>query len=251
MDETADGYSASHAEFYDTALVAEDRDDIDYYVERAVDVDGPVLEMACGTGRIYLELLHAGVDADGFDLSTGALDVLRSNADAEGQEPTVWRADMTDFTVDRSYDLVICPFNAIQHLPTVDDQLAAFESVHDALGPGGEFVFDVFVPSFDVICENYGEWETSTREFRGEKHQVRTRTRFVDEVEQQFAVETEATAPNGEIAFSEEFHLKMLPKREGELLARLSPFDDWAVTGDFTEDPIEDGDSVQVWSLRK
>lgn len=251
MNGSDDSYRTERARFYDEQLRETDRRDVAYYRELATAVDGPVLEAACGTGRISLELLAAGVDVDGFDLSPDALAILRENAAERGLDPSVWTAALTDFGVDREYGLVTCPFNAIQHLRTVDDQLAALESVHDALESGGRFVFDTFVPSFDVICETYGEWQTRTVTHRGAEHELRTRTRLVDEVEQHFEVETVLSDPAGDVVFSETDRLSMLPKQHVELLARLSPFADWAVTGDFTDEAITDGDTIQVWELTR
>jgi len=248
---TDSGYSADHAAYYDAVVADGDREDVAFYRERALAADGPVLELACGTGRVTLPLLRAGVDVDGIDLSADALALLREKAVAESLDPTVWQADMTEFAVDREYSLVVCPFNTVQHLLTIEDQLAALERVHDALEPGGAFVFDVFVPSFDVICDRYGAWQTHEREYRGVTHEVRTRSRLVDEVEQYFAVEIEVYAPDGEQVVGDEFRLKLLPKREIELLARLSPFAEWEVAGGFERDAIADGDGTQVWTLRK
>jgi hypothetical protein len=80
---------------------------------------------------------------------------------------------------------------------------------------------------------------------------LRTRTELVDEVEQVFTVRTELSGPDGEDVFAEQHRLKMLPKREIELLARLSPFESWSVTSNFGDAPLEDGDAVQVWTLEK
>ena len=245
------GYEGEHAQFYDALPVLAERGDTDFYVDRAKEIDGPVLEMACGTGRIYLDLLEAGVDADGFDASADALARLREKAVDRDLDPTVWQADMAGFAVDRRYELLICPFNTFQHLLTVADQLAALESVYDALAPGGAFVFDVFVPGFDVICEEYGEWSTTEVDYRDEAHEYRERSRVVDEVAQQFRFESELRAADGEVVFSIGHDLTMLPTREVELLARCSPFEDWSVQGDFEGRPLRDGDSTQVWTLRK
>lgn len=251
MSDPDRGYTAGHARLYDALTATGDRDDSPFYLDLAREVEGPVLELACGTGRIYLDLLEAGIDADGFDRSPDALAVLQERAAERGLDPTVWQADMIDFAVDREFDLVICPFNALQHLLEVEDQLAALRSIHLALAPGGKFVFDVFVPGFDVICESYGEWETKTVEYRGREYEVRNRARITDEVAQQFAVEVEGIGRDGGQVLRVEHQLKMLPKREVELLARLSPFEEWTITGDFSDEPIRDGDSVQVWSLSK
>jgi SAM-dependent methyltransferase len=162
------GYEGEHAPFYDALRVLAESDGTEFYVGRAQRVEGSVLEIACGTGRIYLDLLANGVDADGFDASAGALARLREKATDRGLEPSVWQADMAHFEGDRVYELVICPFNTVQHLLTVEDQLGALQSVYDALAPGGAFVFDVFVPGFEVICEEYDEWSTTEVDYRGD-----------------------------------------------------------------------------------
>jgi len=251
MDGPDHGYYGERVRFYDAQMADADRGDVAFYRDRALTADGPALELACGTGRVYLELLRAGVDADGFDVSADALALLREKAAADGVDPSVWQADMTEFDVDRTYALVYRPFNAIQHLRTVEGQTSALRRIHDALAPGGEFVFDAFVPGFDVICEEYGEWQDDTVEFRGEPHQFRTRTRIADEVEQEIVVENELSDADGERVFAEDHRLKLLPKREVEQLARRSPFDEWHVAGGFDGTPIEDGDETQVWTLRK
>ncbi|MCU4799832.1 class I SAM-dependent methyltransferase [Halobacteria archaeon HArc-gm2] len=245
-----DTYRGDAAQFYDQQVSVFDRDDAAFYRDRAKSVDGPVLELACGTGRVYLELLRAGIDVDGIDLSEDVLEVLREKADDEGLDPSVWQADMADFAVDREYDLIYCPFNSVQHLLTVDDQLGALTSVYEALSPGGQFVFDVFVPDFDLICEEYGEWQIHDVEYEGDPHTFRTRTQITDEVEQRFSVENELHRDD-ELVFEERLQLTLLPKREFELLARLSPFDSWDVAGGFDGEPIEDSDSVQVWTMQK
>lgn len=238
-------------EFYHERTVAADREDVDYYLSLATDVAGPVLEMACGTGRVTLPLLAAGVDVDGFDRSAGALAVLRRRADEQGLDPSVWQADMRHFGTDRPYDLVICPFNTVQHLRTIDEQLQALEVVYGALQRGGRLCFDVFVPSFEQICEAYGTWQRDSVEFRGEAHTFRTRTTIADEVEQSIRVERELLDPDGERMFQDSFELTLLPKPRVELLAQLSPFEEWTVTGNYADRPLRDGDDVQVWTLRK
>jgi SAM-dependent methyltransferase len=247
-----DSYLQSdHARVYDRRMAESERGDVAYYRERATAANGPVLEVACGTGRIYLELLAAGVDADGIDVTEPALSVLREKAAERGLDPSIRQADMESFSVDRTYDLVICPFNALQHAATIDDLLAVLSSAHDALAPGGEFVFDVFVPSFDVICEEYGEWTTEEVTYEGKRHEFRERATVVDEVEQRIQVENELRDPEGETVFSVDHRLSMLPKRTVELLARQSPFAEWRVTGGFTDEPLTDGDTVQVWTLQR
>ena len=60
-------------DFYD--IMCEGLDyGIDFYVGLAREAKGPVLDIACGTGRILLPVLQAGADADGLDLFQPMLD---------------------------------------------------------------------------------------------------------------------------------------------------------------------------------
>lgn len=238
------------AELYDLQC-DEPRGDVAFYRDLARRAHGPTLELACGTGRIYLELLTAGVDADGVDLDAERLERLRERAAARDLEPSVRQGDMTAFEPDRTYDLVVCPFNAVQHARTVEDQRALFTRAFDALAPGGRFVFDTFVPSFAVIRERYGEWEEETVEYEDRPYTVRSRTQVVDEVAQLFGVETVVESPAGERLHEESHRLSMLPKQQVELLAADSSFDSWSVAGGFDGEPLADGDAVQVWTLER
>lgn len=251
MSDSGGSYPDDWAPYYEAHLAEFDREDVAFYRDRATAADGPVLEMACGTGRIYLDVLGAGVDVDGFDASEGSLSLLREQAAEQGLEPSVWQADMRSFEVERRYDLVYCPFNAVQHLHGIDDQLAALEAVYDALAPGGTFVFDVFVPSFEVICGTYDAWQTTTFTLEGTTHEHRSRSRIVDEVAQLVSVEQEVRDPAGEVVAETTHRIKLLPKREVELLVRKSPFESWWATGDFEAEPLADGHTAQVWELER
>ena len=50
---------------------------LDFYVALARKASGQVLDIACGTGRILLPCLQAGVDIEGLDLFEPILKTLR------------------------------------------------------------------------------------------------------------------------------------------------------------------------------
>lgn len=245
----ATDYFDETAEFYDAYYEQRDIGDVEFYVDRALQADGPVLEVACGTGRVYLELLEAGVDVDGFDGAQEMLSVLRNRAESQDLDPTVWQGDMRSFEVDRAYDLVIVPFRAFLHLTTIEEQLAALERLHEAVGPSGEVIIAFFVPNFDVICDTYGEWQESSVQVDGVEYTIRDRTDIVDDVAQIAEGQQEIVAPDGEVIAVESYPLKLTPKREFELLLRLSPFETWSVYGGFDLDPLESATQEMVWIL--
>jgi SAM-dependent methyltransferase len=248
MDDEA--YWDAFAAYYDAAY-GEDAtpipDDREFYRERARAADGPVLEVGCGTGRIYLELLRDGVDAYGIDLSTGMLDRLREKAAAEGLDPAVRRADVTAFEPEREYALVIVPFRAFLHLTSLDDQIAALRNVRDALAPDGELALNIFAPNFEVICETYGESETVEVERDGDRYRIERTTAFVDEVEQIAELRIEVYDDADDLLVDRSASLKLVSKREFELLCRVAGFSEWTVSGGFEGDPLTSTDQEMVW----
>jgi SAM-dependent methyltransferase len=58
--------------------------DLPYWLKVGREAGGPVLDLGCGTGRILLPLLEAGVDADGVDLHRPMLAYARRKAEATG-----------------------------------------------------------------------------------------------------------------------------------------------------------------------
>ena len=84
-------------------------EDIDFWVGDVKRYGGPVLELACGTGRIAIPLAREGVEVTGLDLAESMLEQARVNSDAEGLDIRWVRSDMRDFSLGTTYPLIICP----------------------------------------------------------------------------------------------------------------------------------------------
>jgi ubiquinone/menaquinone biosynthesis C-methylase UbiE len=145
-----------HADTYD-AIYADYRDDIAFYVEEAQRSGSPVLELACGTGRVAIPVAAAGIEVVGFDSSAAMLERFRERLSALSPEVrariTLHQADMRDFDLGgQRFTLIYCPFRAFLHLMSVEDQLAAVRNVHRHLQPGGRFALNFFNPSVTVIA---------------------------------------------------------------------------------------------------
>lgn len=242
-DTFADFYDA----YYDDDIVP---DDMDLYVELARNADGPVLEVGCGTGRIYLELLRAGIDAHGIDISQGMLEVLRERAAEQELTPQVWEADMRSFDTETEYDLIIVPFRSFLHSISVIDQKATLRNFRNALGPDGTLALNFFTPSFEFICEEYGEPDVRTVEREGEEYELIHLTEIEDPVEQ--IVRGRQTITQGEEVIREaSYRIKLMPKREFELLLESTKWGEWEVYGGFEYEPLEDASQEMVWIIEK
>jgi SAM-dependent methyltransferase len=106
--------------------------------------DGPVLELAIGTGRLALPLAHAGLEVVGIDASQEMVAQLRRKPG--GADIPVTIGDMTDVGVDGEFQLVFVAFNAFFGLPSRDAQRRCLAGVAAHLAPGGVFVIEAEVP---------------------------------------------------------------------------------------------------------
>jgi SAM-dependent methyltransferase len=102
--------------------------------------DGPVLELAIGTGRIGLPLAATGIRVDGIEQSAAMIGRLR--AKPGGDRISVVQGDMADVPVSGRYRLVFLVFNTFYNLLTQDDQVRCFENVAGHLEDDGVFLLE-------------------------------------------------------------------------------------------------------------
>lgn len=157
----ADLYTVS-AQYYDGAYGStEDSKDLRFYVELALRVGGPVLELACGTGRVLLPIARQGIAIHGVDSSPAMLAQLRQKLAREGdtlrRQVTISSDDLRSFRSERRYSLVIIPFRPLQHMYTVEDQIAALKTAAFHLTDGGLLAFDVYYPRAESVLTGVGE----------------------------------------------------------------------------------------------
>lgn len=230
---------------------------LDYYVGLAKEARGPVLDVACGTGRILLPCLKAGVDVEGLDLFAGMLARLREKASASDLAPILHQADMAKFSLPRRYALIMIPFNAFPHNLTTDDQLSCLRACRDHLQPGGLLAFDTCFPGQAWIGAPSG-----TRVLEGEFAHPETGlpvrmwdTRTFDRVQQiQHSFnEVEMLDATGNViaTYPSKTTLRWIYKAEMELLLRVVGFSRWQILGGFDGRPLEretDAMIVQAWT---
>lgn len=118
-----------------------------FYRDLADRVSGPILELACGTGRLTIPLALDGHEIVGFDASHAMLRSAREKADAEGVEITFVRGDMRSFALDRKFALVIISCNSLAHLTTNEELKSCLHSVAKHLVSGGLLAFDIINPN--------------------------------------------------------------------------------------------------------
>jgi ubiquinone/menaquinone biosynthesis C-methylase UbiE len=119
--------------------------DVPFYVELAREADGPIVELAIGSGRVAIPVAQAaGRPVIGIDTSPAMLEQARARAAEAGVELELHQGDMRDLSLDEPAALVYCPARALLHLPTWTDRRRTFERVAASLRPDGRFAWNAF-----------------------------------------------------------------------------------------------------------
>jgi SAM-dependent methyltransferase len=131
------------------------RADVTFYRRLAADrmacpAPGPVLDLACGTGRLLVPLLRDGHTVVGIDRAPSMLALARRRVGrlsaARRARCLLVRADLRRLALPPRFALAVCAFHSVQHLLGDEDLRRFFAAVAASLAPGGWLAFDVLPP---------------------------------------------------------------------------------------------------------
>jgi SAM-dependent methyltransferase len=101
----------------------------------------PALDLACGTGRLLLPYLRAGLDVEGCDVSEDMLARCREQAEREGLTPTLHAQALHELDLERRYrTILLCGGFGLGGGREHDAE--ALRRIHAHLEPGGLLVLD-------------------------------------------------------------------------------------------------------------
>jgi SAM-dependent methyltransferase len=132
------------------------RRDVAFWRTMAAGVDGPVLELGCGTGRVTLPLGRAGVEVVGIDRSVAMLDRARTRVRRAKlgalvrlvrgdirylpfKHPAPRRGRLQGAAPAGPFAMVMAPYGVLQSLLRERDLARTLDAVHGVLAPGGTF----------------------------------------------------------------------------------------------------------------
>ena len=118
-----------------------------FYVKEALNGEGAVLEVGCGTGRIAIAMALAGSEVTGLDFSPAMLQLCRAKLEqaqpVQGRLDTV-QADMRAFDLGRRFQLVAMPYRTFMHLLTPRDQERCLACIRGHMAEDARLVFNVW-----------------------------------------------------------------------------------------------------------
>jgi SAM-dependent methyltransferase len=239
--------------------------DIPFYVEEAQRAEPPVLELACGTGRVLIPIAQAGVRIWGLDLTAAMLTQAEHKVAALPPQVqgriTLRPGDMRDFDLEERFGLVIIPARSFLHLLTVEDQIKTLASIQRHLRPGGRLVLNFFQPSIPTIAAHmtstgsalkfFREWtdpQTSHRVVCWETRAYNAATQIIDETRVLDVVDHDSQVVDRQYR---SLTLRWIYRFEFEHLLARTGYEVEALYGDFERAPFDEGSAEMVWIARR
>jgi len=262
-----DYYRGLAAETWDVFQGEGKSPDQDYYQALVARQGGAALDAGCGTGRLLLAYLEAGLDVEGLDVSEEMLDLCRARAADRGFSPALHRQPMERLDLPRRYRTIYIPCGSFVCITNRDDAMEALRRFHAHLEAGGVLAVSNFTPWNDWGIP----WASFPRDKRGElpspyrlhiertlpdgtRYTVLRRDESADPMEQ---VATERRIwrkwKDGACVREEEhaMAIRWYYRWELQMMLELAGFGEITVTADYTDAPATADCDVMVFVARK
>ena len=142
--------------------------EIPYYRAFLEDDGLPALDAGCGSGRLLIPFLEAGMDVDGCDVSADMVAVCREKAMRSGLSPNLYVQALHDLDLPRKYRTIfVCGVWGLGSNRERDAK--ALTRLRDHLVPGGTLLVDIEVPYAD--SDQWPYWLKDGRDSLPEAHQ--------------------------------------------------------------------------------
>ena len=226
----------------------------------------PALDVACGTGRLLIPFLLAGLDVDGCDISADMLALCGQRAKRERLTPRLYNQPMHELAMPRRYkSIVVCGGFGLGGSRQQDQE--ALNRFFQYLEPGGALFVDSYLPYKDAdewhywIKEEHQKlpepWPASgsrQRTENGEEIELLGRLAALDPLDQVATYQKRAILyRDGQAVRQEEYTLleRLYFRNEVlEMLARAG-FHDVEVLGDYTEKEATADSGILIYVARK
>lgn len=130
---------------------------LEFYLRQIALYGEPVLELACGSGRLTIPLAEAGMRITGLDNSKDMLALATSKASDRGVELPLVPGDMRNFYLDQEFKFIFVAAQSLTHLHTRREIEDCFSCVRRHLVGDGRFLLELFNPSVKLLARDPGK----------------------------------------------------------------------------------------------
>lgn len=220
-----------------------------FYKEAIARSGQPVLDVGCGTGRLLLDLLADGIDADGVDNSPEMLARCRRKGEAVGLRPRMYEQAMEVLELPRRYRTILVPSSSFQLVLEPAKAREAMRRFFTHLLPGGALVMP-FMIEWQAGTPLELDWRVreQVRPEDGALMRRRSRVRY-DPVEQlEHTEDIYEVVRDGTVVASEHHRrspaVRWYTQTQASILYREAGFVDVALYREFAFEPAGSDDAV-------
>lgn len=221
--------------------IGTDENVIKYYAKKC---NGPVLEIACGTGRLSKYIIDLGLPYTGIDNSKPFLKV---SMEKFGKNGTFLYQDMQSFQLTNKFDFIFIGFNSFLHNLTDEEALNCLKSVRNHLNSGGLFLLSIFLPDPEFLYRDEYLYEARTLfNYRGKKCKVMERNSYDDETQiNSLTWQLEIDGNQSDETYT--FKQRMFYPHKMHLLFQESGFSVQKKFGDWDMNPMDEESLLQIY----
>lgn len=142
----------SDAERYDLVMGAYASGDVlHFYRQQIARYGGPVLELACGSGRLTIPLAKEGINITGIDISEAMLHLAKLKSSKSGVSIRFVQADIRRFDLGEKFKFIFIPAQSLSHLHTRAEIEDCFSCVRRHLAVEGRLLIELFNSSVKLL----------------------------------------------------------------------------------------------------
>ena len=221
--------------------IGTDENVIKYYAKKC---NGPVLEIACGTGRLSKYIIDLGLPYTVIDNSEPFLDISLQKFVKNGK---LLYNNIQYFKLDEKFDFIFIGFNSFLHNLTDEDALNCLRSVRNHLNDNGLFLLSIFLPDPEFLYKDEYLYEARTFfEYKGKKCRVMEKNSYDDETQiNSLTWQLEINGKLSDETYS--FKQRMFYPHKMHLLFQETGFKVLEKFGDWDMNPMDEESPLQIY----
>ncbi|MCC3356050.1 class I SAM-dependent methyltransferase [Bacillus sp. REN16] len=231
------------------------QDDVKLLQKWALKVNGPIIDLACGTGRATIPLAEAGHTLIGVDIHKGMLTQAKRKTEQTNLNIEWMEQDCTNLQLGVKSPLIYIVGNSFQHFLTNEEQDQLLGSVHNHLEQEGIFIFGTRFPSPDELLQPATEeyWR-SYKDETGKMVDVYTISNYdtIQQVQHYMTIRRQKDE-NGKMIDEKKTNIKLryVYPQEMDRLLKGNGFEILAVYKDWHETPLTEDSHQMIYVCRK
>ncbi|SDY08414.1 Methyltransferase domain-containing protein [Evansella caseinilytica] len=230
--------------------------DIPFLKKWAAKTSGPIIDLACGTGRATIPLANEGHQLIGVDVHKGMLEAAKKKASPLHVSIEWVEQDCSNLRLNVKSRMIYSVGNSFQHFLTNEAQDKLLLSVNKHLHIGGIFIFGTRFPNAEELLQPETEeyWKTYTDSDTKQQVDVYTISSY-DQLKQlqHYMTIRKYISADGKIANEKKttITLRYVFPKEMERLLFANGFEIVDVFKDWTETPLTNDSVEMIYVCRK